>query len=185
MNAFDKWENFYLIIGGAAGALIGLQFVVVTLIADRPALRVAEAGAAFSTPSIVHFTTVLALSALISAPWQALGPPSVIWGLAGLLGVVYMGFVIRHLRRQTAYKAVLEDWLFTVLLPLMAYLALLGSAVMIHTHPRAALFTIGADMLLLLLIGVHNTWDAVTYHVFVQRAAEAEPALKDVNREAS
>jgi hypothetical protein len=33
------------------GALIGLHFVVVTLVADRPSLRLAEAGAAFATPT--------------------------------------------------------------------------------------------------------------------------------------
>jgi hypothetical protein len=30
------WENFYVIVGSSAGALIGLQFVVMTLIATRP-----------------------------------------------------------------------------------------------------------------------------------------------------
>ena len=38
------------LLGSAAGGLIGLEFVVVTLIADSPALRLAEAGAAFATP---------------------------------------------------------------------------------------------------------------------------------------
>ena len=28
------WESFYLLIGGAAGALIGLLFVVITLTAE-------------------------------------------------------------------------------------------------------------------------------------------------------
>ena len=32
MTEFAEWESFYLIVGGAAGALIGLQFVVMTLI---------------------------------------------------------------------------------------------------------------------------------------------------------
>jgi hypothetical protein len=36
MTALGGWENFYVIVGSAAGALIGLQFVVVTLAADRP-----------------------------------------------------------------------------------------------------------------------------------------------------
>ncbi len=36
MTAFNEWENFYVIVGSAAGALIGLEFVVVTLLADRP-----------------------------------------------------------------------------------------------------------------------------------------------------
>src|SRR2546430_2827207 len=36
MSQFAAWDSFYVIVGSAAGALIGLQFVVVTLIADRP-----------------------------------------------------------------------------------------------------------------------------------------------------
>jgi hypothetical protein len=36
MTALAEWANFYVIIGSSAGALIGLQFVVITLIADAP-----------------------------------------------------------------------------------------------------------------------------------------------------
>ena len=64
MSELAKWDSFYVVVGSAAGALIGLQFVVATLIAERPALRVAEAGAAFATPTIVHFGTALLLTAL-------------------------------------------------------------------------------------------------------------------------
>ena len=49
MPEFNEWDSFYVIVGGAAGALIGLQFVVMTLIAERPPLRAAEAGGAFGT----------------------------------------------------------------------------------------------------------------------------------------
>jgi hypothetical protein len=41
VSELDKWESFYVIVGSAAGALIGLQFVVMTLIAQRPRLRAA------------------------------------------------------------------------------------------------------------------------------------------------
>jgi len=37
-----------------------------------------------------------------------------------------------------------------------------------------ALFGIGAAALLLLFIGIHNAWDAVTYHVFVKKQGERE-----------
>jgi hypothetical protein len=57
-----------VIVGSAAGALIGLQFVVMTLIAERLPLRAAEASAAFATPTIVHFGAALLLSALMRAP---------------------------------------------------------------------------------------------------------------------
>ena len=79
MTALNGWENFYVIVGSAAGALIGLQFVVVTLAAERPALPMAEAGAAFATPTIVHFGVVLLLSAVASVPWHKIGPVSVVW----------------------------------------------------------------------------------------------------------
>jgi HAE1 family hydrophobic/amphiphilic exporter-1 len=45
--------------GSAAGALIGLQFVVITLI--EPSICAAEAGAPFGTPTIVSFRDRLAL----------------------------------------------------------------------------------------------------------------------------
>src|SRR6185437_9147750 len=69
-SPLSGWENFYVIVGSSAGALIGLQFVVITLIADLPIGRGAEQGAeAFATPTIVHFGTVLLLSAILNAPW--------------------------------------------------------------------------------------------------------------------
>jgi hypothetical protein len=35
MSELIAWDSFYVIVGSAAGALIGLQFVLVTLIAQR------------------------------------------------------------------------------------------------------------------------------------------------------
>jgi hypothetical protein len=55
MTALAGWANFYVIVGSSAGALIGLQFVVISLIADMPMARGdAEAGDALATPTIVH-----------------------------------------------------------------------------------------------------------------------------------
>jgi len=130
MTALAGWENFYVIVGSAAGALIGLEFVVVTLIAGSPTLRVTEGFAAFATPTIVHFGVVLLLSSVVSAPWHKIGTVSVVWGLVGLSGIVYAVIVSRRLRMQTIYQPVFEDWLFHVLLPFAAYAMLAGSAYM-------------------------------------------------------
>ena len=35
MHELAKWDGFYVIVGSAAGALIGLQFVVMTLIGRK------------------------------------------------------------------------------------------------------------------------------------------------------
>jgi len=179
MTALTEWENFYVIVGSSAGALIGLQFVVIALIAEMPTARAdAQAGDAFSTPSVVHFGVVLLLSAVVSAPWYGIGAVALLWGLVGLSGIMYAVVVARRLRVQTAYQPVFEDWLFHVLLPFAAYAMLAGSAYAAHSHTRPALFFVGAAALLLLFIGIHNAWDAVTYHVFVRRRGQREAERK-------
>jgi hypothetical protein len=146
MTALNGWENFYVIVGSAAGALIGLQFVVVTLIADKPALRTVEAGAAFATPTIVHFGVVLLLSALVSVPWHGIGTVSIVWGLVGLIGIVY-------------------------------------AVVVALSHTREALFGVAAATLLLLFIGIHNAWDGVVYHVFVNNRNAGTERRRDETSE--
>jgi hypothetical protein len=118
--ALTGWENFYVIVGSSAGALIGLQFVVITLIAENPIVR----------------------------------------------------DVARRMRVQTAYSPQFEDRLFHVLLPFAAYATLVGSAYVARSNAGGALFGVGAAALLLLFIGIHNAWDAVTYHVFVKRGQQ-------------
>jgi hypothetical protein len=175
MSLLNGWENFYVIVGSSAGALIGLQFVVLTLIASRPVARgEAQAGAAFSTPSVVHFGVVLLLSAIISAPWDGIGTVAVLWGLAGLSGIVYSVVVARRMQVQTAYKPVFEDWLFHFLLPFAAYAILAGSAFAARSHARTALFLVGAAALLLLFVGIHNAWDTVIHLVFVEKRGKLE-----------
>jgi predicted membrane-bound spermidine synthase len=174
VTALNGWENFYVIVGSSAGALVGLQFVVITLVANRPVVRTAEAGAAFATPSVVHFGVVLLLSAIVSAPWNGMPTVAVLWGLVGLCGMAYAVVVTRRLRIQTIYQPVLEDWLFHALLPFAAYAMLAGSACLAHSHTSPALFVVGAATLLLLFVGIHNAWDTATYHIFTERGEQPE-----------
>jgi len=176
MPALAEWDSFYTIVGSAAGALIGLQFVVMTLIAQRPPVSgaYADAGAAFATPSVVHFAAALFLSALLRAPWGSITPVADLCGLVGVGGVAYAGIVARRMRAQKAYRPQLEDWLFHMLLPLTAYATLAASALATALRPREALFGVGAAALLLLFVGIHNAWDNIAYHVLVQ-----QPKTKD------
>lgn len=174
MSELSEWDSFYVIVGSAAGALVGLQFVVMTLIAERPPVRSPEAGSAFATPTVLHFSSVLLLSAVLRAPWRAILLVAVLWGLLGLAGSAYAVLVAWRVRRQTVYRPVLEDWSFHVLLPLIAYATLALTALAAPLHERGALFGVGAAALLLLFIGIHNAWDTVSYYVFVQRKDEKE-----------
>ena len=170
MSEFAKWDNFYVIVGSAAGALIGLQFVVITLIAERPPEDAEAAGAAFASPTIVHFGVVLFLSALLLAPWQTIAVIAVVWGLLGFGGIAYTVIVAQRMRKQAAYKPEFEDWLFHVVLPLAAYALLAASSFAAPSHTRDALFCVGGAALLLLFTGIHNAWDNIAYHLHVTRA---------------
>jgi hypothetical protein len=183
MPELAKWDSFYVIVGSAAGALIGLQFVVMTLIAERPVLRAGEAGAAFGTPTIIHFSAVLLLSALLRAPWQTIAQVAALCGAIGIGGVAYTVVVLRRVRRQTVYQPDFEDWVYFVLLPFVAYVILAISAYAMRPYAIEALFGAGGAALLLLFTSIHNAWDSVAYHVFVQRAAsQGEPRRDETAR---
>jgi len=182
MSELAKWDSFYVIVGSAAGALIGLQFVVLTLIAARPIAGAADAGAAFGSPTIVQFCAVPFVSALLHAPWQTIVPAAVAWGVLGFVGVAYTVIVFRRMGNQAAYRPVFEDWLFHVALPLAAYAVLAVASFEAALHMHESLFAVGSAALLLLFVGIHNAWDSVSYHVFVHIAGKKTVQPVDESR---
>src|SRR5436190_20603102 len=84
---FQGWENFYLIVGPSAGALIGLMFVVVTLTAGRERDQLERGKHLYTSPIVWHLAVVLVLSGAASAP--TMGPRLFGTATAGfaLLGV--------------------------------------------------------------------------------------------------
>ena len=163
ISHLKDWENFYVIIGSSAGALTGLQFVVIALIAEARSASTMLEIRAFGTPTVVHFCAALLISAILSAPWHTLSALSACVGICGLVGIVYSLNVIRHARRQTGYAPDAEDWLWYVALPLISYTALAIAGLLLTWHAVLAMFVIAATALLLLFIGIHNSWDSVTY----------------------
>ena len=158
------WESFYVIVGSSGAALTGLQFVVIALIADskrhQATIREIET---FGTPNVVNFSAVLLVSAILSAPWQSLSNTAFALGACGIVGLIYTAIIIKRTQRLIAYRPILEDWLWFIVLPLTAFALLLVGAVLLTKYPQRILFLVGATVLLLLFIGIHNAWDSVTY----------------------
>src|SRR5256885_15557329 len=141
------------------------MFVVISLIVgSRARLSPGNEGiAAFSTPTVVHFCAVLLISAILNAPWPAPWNASLLLGLAGLGGVIYVIIVLRRTRRQTDYQPVLEDWLWYTAFPFISYTGLVVAAIGFLGNPAPALFGIAAAMLLRLFTGIHNAWATVIF----------------------
>jgi len=166
----SQWENFYVIVGSAAAGLTGLTFVVIALIWD--AARVRPTGlSAFVTPTIVHFGGVLALAAFLSMPDLTVRILSASFALGGLSGMAYglfiaatlRGFAENMRREASAYIPVREDWVWNVVLPTLAYTALLANGALIWHHPVAALHAVATLSLVLLFIGIRNAWDIAVW----------------------
>jgi hypothetical protein len=65
------------------------------------------------------------------------------------------------------------DWLFHTVFPITAYAAILIAAFALRRDHEHSLFGVGIAVLALVLIGIHNAWDTVTY------VAVAQPEQKD------
>jgi hypothetical protein len=176
-SSLKAWESFYVIVGSSAGALTGLQFVVLTLITEAGMLTGGgETLAAFGSPNVVHFCTALLVSAIASAPWDGLGPAGIAFGLVGVGGFVYSVNVLRRSMRQKGYQPVLEDWIWHAALPILAYAALVYAGIAIARGSADAEYIVGAASLLLVFIGIHNAWDTVTYVTLERAKRESEKA---------
>ncbi len=167
----SNWQNFYMLMGTAAATLTGLMFVVTTLIAgiDAHLSTLNAAVSAFNTPTVVHFGAVLLLAGVLSAPWPTFSSLSLLLGLLGLGMAFYSILVLRRMRRVPHYQSTLEDWLWYMALPLLANVLLIVAAFVLPKNPSPALYLVGLTMMLLLLVGIRNAWDMVTF-LAVERA---------------
>jgi len=158
------WANFYMLTGSAAAALTGPMFVVITLIFGETRLNpTAEGIGTFSTPTVLHFCNALFVSAILVAPWHTIVIVEPLIGLIGLAGVVYICRLLFRQQRLTTYQPDLEDWAWFTAAPFIAYAAIAAGAVLLHVMPAKALFVVGGAVVLLIFIGIRNSWDVVTY----------------------
>ncbi len=159
----SQWETFYVIIGSSAGALTGLMFVVVALRSEARAEDVDGGVRAFGTPTVMHFCAALLLAAIVVIPGQTVSSLALCVGANGLGGLALSAWVVVQARRQTSYAPVLSDWIWHVVLPFVAYAALIASAGALSRRTVPALDVIAASAMLLLFIGIHNAWDSAVW----------------------
>ena len=158
------WSSFYVMTGSSAAALTGLMFVVITLVKGTERLQNNHDGiATFSTPTVMHFSAALFVSAVLNVPWHSLIQTAALIGFVGLFGIVYLVRVTYLTKRLTVYTPDLEDWTFYTVLPFVGYGAIFGSALALPAVPVKALFALAGGVILLIFLGIRNAWDVVTY----------------------
>src|SRR4051794_12958278 len=95
---FDSWGEFYLLAGSAAAVLIGLIFVVISLMQDRSRSSVLSGSRLYMGPIVLGVSFVLVLSAAALTPgigrgtFAAIAGVVALWGLArGLMSIAGIG----------------------------------------------------------------------------------------------
>lgn len=172
-----SWATFYEIVGSAGATLIGMQFVIMTLLVAMRRRPTAETLAAFGGPTVAHLASALMISAIMAAPWPSFVWVSDVLVMIGAAGLVYSAIVVRRIGRQAFYTPVWQDWVWCGACPCAAYLTIAMTATILHGKPFIASFAIAAAVLGLLVIGIHNAWDSVSHLVtggFERDTAAAE-----------
>jgi hypothetical protein len=161
---FDAWDNFYLLIGSAAAALIGLLFVVATLTSNLEQSEVLRGARIYMTPTVFHFAVVLILSGMALAPHMPPPADGTITAVLALAGLAYGATVaVRIHTGESPAPAHWSDVWFYGAAPSVIYLALGATAAALFTAVEAGPYTLAAVLLALLLVSIRNAWDLVTY----------------------
>lgn len=161
---FEAWENFYLIIGPSAAALIGLLFVVATLTTSLDRDKIATSNSLYMTPVVFHFAVVMVLSAaasISSLPREAMAVLTGACALAGFAHAARICFAIQT--RDTPEANHWSDIHCYGGAPAAIYSFLAGAAGAIWIGAPGAANLLGFTLLALLLISIRNAWDLVTY----------------------
>jgi hypothetical protein len=173
---FEGWDSFYLLVGGAAGALIGTMFIVATLTAGYDANRLSRGAAVYITPVVFHFGVVMVVSVLTAVPHLSSDIFALVMAVCAAVGVVYAVVTTVRIFRLDWDDTLpdLSDKFFYGVFPTLAYLALGGAAASIWLWPEDAPYLIGATMLILLVVGIRNAWDLATALVQRQRDPQSK-----------
>ena len=162
---FDHWDSFYLLVGGAAGALIGLLFIVATLTRGRDRDSALHGASVYMSPVVLHLALVLVISALASTPGVDAETGGLLVGVTGLVGVATSARVVYHLAIARSFPGAhwTDLWCYGVAaLAADTALTVAASAVWWSTT-RMADLAIAASLVAILLITIRNAWDLVTW----------------------
>jgi hypothetical protein len=160
---FEHWDSYYLLIGTAAGALIGLLFVVATLNAGREVSDVTRGTKTYLTPTVFHFAIVVVVSALATAPGLPARTVGLLLGACAIVGLVYSAWICIRLRSGNMTGQHWSDFWYFGVAPTAIYLGLGATSGTAWAAPSALPYGTGVLLLLLMLVGIRNAWDLVTW----------------------
>ena len=158
---FEGWSEFYLLVGTAASVLIGLIFVVISLMQDRSRSNVLVGSRLYMGPIVLGVSFVIVLSAAALTPGLSRCGMAVITGAVALWGLV-RGIMSTAGIRQISEVHWTDVWFYGVF-PGLLYLALGIVALGFWMDCLLADEGLAATITLSLLLAIRNEWDLITW----------------------
>ena len=168
-DALGGWHDFYILLGTASATMVGLLFVAASVSSGvftserRAPLRV------FLSASVVNFSLLLATSLIVLAPIRTGSWPGAMIGGCAVFGLTHSGLAWRDTLRDGLIKSIdLEDRTWYVMLPILGYVCLAVSGLVLAMGLVLGCLTLAVSAGLLLAVGVHNAWD-ITVWIITRR----------------
>ena len=162
---FAGWSEFYVMSGSAAAVLIGLIFVVISLMQDRPRSSVLNGSKLYMGPIVLGVSFVLLLSAAALTPgirshqFAAIAGAVAVWGFArGINSIVGLRRLLGS-EREVHWT---DMWFYGVI-PSAIYLALGIVALAFRQDWPWAADGLAVIVTAILLLAVRNEWDLITW----------------------
>jgi len=154
---FEQWANFYVLTSAAAATLLGLLFVVITLAAERgrkdtPSIRI------YLTPTVIYFSSVLLMSALLIVPNQTRLSAVTCICLQGIAGLGYSASLAIRRGGGSASYVQRSDLFPYVVFPFVAYALMVAGGLLLLRRAQIGLDLVAAGMLALLWVAIRNSW---------------------------
>ena len=162
---FHHWGEFYLLAGSAAAVLIGLIFVVVTLMQDKPRSTMMAGAKLYMGPVVLQVSFVLVLSAAALTPGIAARDYALVAAAVALWGLyrgVQSTIGIQRLCWQEDPPHWTDKWFYGVF-PTILSLGLVGVAWAFWTGGPWAVHAVAVAITASLLLAIRNEWDLVTW----------------------
>jgi hypothetical protein len=161
---FEGWGEFYLLAGSAAAVFIGLIFVVVTLMQDRPRSMIQSGSRLYMGPVVLHVSFVLALSAAALIPEISSHSMGFLCASVAISGSVRGAMSIAGIRRLTGEDAPhwTDVWFYGVI-PTVVYVLLGAVSAGFWADKGWAPYGVATIVTALLLVTIRNEWDLVTW----------------------